>query len=356
MILLKIIFTQNESSNFIEEEFRKYLIKFNKTYSSKEEYSKRLNLFNSSFNKVINHNKNHSFKYSLNKFSDFTVEEKKKYKSGNIIKLEEKSNKKYPFVINIGGDHSDKDIDKEDMDLPESFDYRKLGAVNEVVDQGICGSCSVFSIVSSIEGYYFMKEEKLKKFSEQQIIDCIDKNICVNGASGLDILKYVKKNGIMEYNDYPYVSGETGYKTRCKYNKNNVVAKISYYKLVDKPKAKNIKKYLYKYGPISSAINSECIEGYAEGIVDYSKKECGNSLDDVSHGVSIVGWDYDNKTSTEYWIVKNSWGKEWGMDGYMYVKYGENTIGIERQIYFVCSKFIKIQNILFYFIFLLLFL
>lgn len=357
MLLFKIIFTQNDSSKFIEEEFKKYIKKYNKSYLTKLEYLKHLDLFNSSFQKVINHNKNNSFKLSLNKFSDLTKEEKKKYKTGGIKKHEVKLNKKFLFSKNTGGgeDYSDKDIDKEDMDLPMNFDYRELGGINEVTSQGICGACAVFSIVSLIEHYYFMKENELKKFSEQQIIDCaFDEDICTSGSTGWDILKYIEKNGIMEYENYPYESGYTGTKSRCRYKKNNVV-KISGYRLVDKPKAINIKKYLYKYGPISTSINSDCIEDYYDGIVDYSGSICKNSIDDVNHAVTIVGWDHDEETQTDYWIVRNSWGKEWGKDGYMYVKFGTNTLGIENQIYYVSSNFIKSQKFLIYFILMILF-
>ena len=145
MFLFKLIFTQNDSSKFIEEEFKKYLKKYNKSYLTKLEYLKHLNLFNSSFHKVINHNKNNSFKLSLNKFSDLTKEEKKKYKTGGIKKHEVKLNKRFlVYYLYDNEDHSDKDIDKEDMDLPKNIDYRELGGINEVSSQGICGACAVF--------------------------------------------------------------------------------------------------------------------------------------------------------------------------------------------------------------------
>ena len=59
---LNVIFCKNNSFNLIKEEFKKILIKYNKTYSSKEEYLKRLNLFNSSIYRIIkNNNKSYSF-------------------------------------------------------------------------------------------------------------------------------------------------------------------------------------------------------------------------------------------------------------------------------------------------------
>ena len=170
---LNVIFCKNNSFNFIEEEFKKFLIKYNKTYSIKEEYLKRLNLFNSSFYRIIKHNNNNndSFELGINYFSDLTEEEinQYKFKERNII---------FPNA-SLAIEYNDNDIDKEKINIPESYDYyRENNMINEIKKQGNCGSCVVFSIVSLIETYYARKKQikdkkKLKKFSEQQIIDCL---------------------------------------------------------------------------------------------------------------------------------------------------------------------------------------
>jgi len=48
---------------------------------------------------------------------------------------------------------------------------------------------------------------------------------------------------------------------------------------------------------------------------------CGNN---VNHAVLLVGWD------ERYWIIKNSWGSGWGIDGYLYLPRKRHTCGIER--------------------------
>jgi C1A family cysteine protease len=50
---------------------------------------------------------------------------------------------------------------------------------------------------------------------------------------------------------------------------------------------------------------------------------------DMNHSVVIVGWGVDKKTSTKYWIVRNSYGPHWGMDGDFLVKRGSNDFGME---------------------------
>ena len=50
---------------------------------------------------------------------------------------------------------------------------------------------------------------------------------------------------------------------------------------------------------------------------------------DMNHSVVIVGWGVDKKTSSKYWIVRNSYGPKWGMNGDFLVARGTNDFGME---------------------------
>ena len=50
---------------------------------------------------------------------------------------------------------------------------------------------------------------------------------------------------------------------------------------------------------------------------------------DMNHSVVIIGWGKDPKTNTKYWIVRNSYGPQWGMEGDFLVKRGNNDFGME---------------------------
>lgn len=88
---------------------------------------------------------------------------------------------------------------------------------------------------------------------------------------------------------------------------------------------------LYNVGPLSIAY--EVVDDfmhYSGGV--YSSKACNNTSQDVNHAVLAVG--YGTLDGTDYWLVKNSWGADWGVDGYFMIERGVNMCGLSDCVSF----------------------
>lgn len=232
------------------------------------------------------------------------------------------------------------------VELPNSIDWRKKGAVTEVKDQGQCGSCWAFSAVSthiffltvlalliyiyifwqtgSLEGQHFRKTKKLVSLSEQNLVDCSERygNHGCEGGLMNNAFKYVKANhGIDTEKSYPYEAEDD----RCRYNPKNSGATDTGYKNIHTGDEKALQSAVATAGPISVGIDASQLsfQFYSDGI--YYEPECDSV--NLDHGVLAVGYDSDK--GKDYWIVKNSWGKGWGQEGYIYMaRNRENNCGI----------------------------
>ena len=78
-------------------------------------------------------------------------------------------------------------------------------------------------------------------------------------------------------------------------------------------------------GPVSILVNANRWDYYQGGVM--TAKACGSMSDDaLDHGVQLVG--FNTIANPPYWIVRNQWSIDWGMDGYIYLEYGKNTCGL----------------------------
>ncbi|KAM3391132.1 hypothetical protein ACQJBY_012660 [Aegilops geniculata] len=195
-------------------------------------------------------------------------------------------------------------------ELPEAVDWREKGAVAPVKDQGQCGSCWAFSAVSTVESINQIVTGEMVALSEQELVEC-DINGGSSGCNGGlmdDAFEFIIKNGgIDTEDDYPYKAIDG----RCDVlRKNAKVVSIDGFEDVPENDEKSLQKAV-AHQPVSVAIEAGGREFqlYHSGVFS---GRCGTQLD---HGVVAVGYGTEN--GKDYWIVRNSWGPNWGEAGYL---------------------------------------
>jgi len=188
-----------------------------------------------------------------------------------------------------------------------------------------CGSCWAFSTTGAVEGAYFLAQNKLLSFSEQQLVSC-DHNGDQGCNGGLmdNAFEYIEKSGISLESEYPYTSGG-GVTGSCITSMVKPVATITGFTDVPSRDEKALLAAIEKQ-PVSVAIEADksAFQLYKSGVLDSTA--CGTQLD---HGVLAVGYGTD--AGMNYYKVKNSWGAAWGENGYLRMVRDKNMCGIAMQ-------------------------
>jgi len=320
-----------------ENLFKRYVLHFNRPYlSDVAEYKKRLEIFIKSLKRQEELN-NEEEKYKLgavfgvNKFSDWTRAEFKGLLRARPLqkdfgkKLEMSTGRSFQsFTAKQNGDCSYKVIPP-----PKAVDWRKARKVTPVKNQGNCGSCWAFVATEQTESYWAIAGKGLQELSVQEFISCAPSLGC-NGGNTCQALLWL---AVKEYNqtkcrlvknsEYPYEAKETP----CKYGKTSKTgATISGVcgceSLVGHEDV--MVKVVAQRGPLGVNVNSILWHDYVGGII---QRHCTN--DTINHAAQIIGYDLMNPVP--YWIVKNTWGPDFGEDGYLRIKIGDNLCGLYNQ-------------------------
>ncbi|XP_053417821.1 LOW QUALITY PROTEIN: cathepsin F [Nycticebus coucang] len=288
--------------------FKDFLTTYNRTYESKEETQWRLSIF---INNMVRAQKIQALDqgtahYGVTKFSDLTEEEFRTIYLNPLLR--EDLGKKMRVAKPVGDP------------APPEWDWRNKGAVTNVKNQGMCGSCWAFSVTGNVEGQWFLNHGTLLSLSEQELLDCdkMDK-ACLGGLPSNAYSAIKNLGGLETEEDYSY----QGQMQACNFSAEKAKVYINDSVELSRNEQK-LAAWLAKKGPISVAINAFGMQFYRHGISRPLRPLCTPWL--IDHAVLIVG--YGNRSDIPFWAIKNSWGTDWGEQGYYYLHRGSGACGV----------------------------
>ncbi|PON48512.1 Cyseine protease [Trema orientale] len=290
--------------------FARFANRYGKNYETVAEMKLRFGIFSENLKLIRSTNKK-GLPYSLavNHFADWTWEEFQRHRLGAAQNCS----------ATLKGNHK-----LTDAVLPNTQDWRKANIVSPVKDQGHCGSCWTFSTTGALEAAYKQAFGKEISLSEQQLVDCAGafNNFGCHGGLPSQAFEYIKYNGGLETEEaYPY----TGQDGTCKFSAENVAVQVVDSVNITKGAEDELKHAVGIVRPVSVAF--EVVTGfrfYKKGV--YTSDTCGNEPTDVNHAVLAVGYGVED--GVPYWLIKNSWGADWGDNGYFKMELGKNMCGV----------------------------
>lgn len=210
--------------------------------------------------------------------------------------------------------------------LPSSWDWRQYAGnrLQPIRNQGSCGSCWSFSITAVVESLVkiFVPEARVDLAEQTLVSSCESGGSCAGGF--FTAFNYVRDKGLPDEKEDPYRASNSSCKSGL-----TAVAKISRWAYIgSNPTTEQIKTAMTIYGPISVDVNGS-FGSYGSGIYN----RCGST--GTNHMVTLEGWQDDPAYAANgggYWIMRNSWGSNWGEAGYMRIVYkstsGRNCNGL----------------------------
>jgi cysteine peptidase B len=303
-----LVYTPSTKALTLAAQFDEYTRFWNKTYSVVERAA-RFENFKMNAAKIAKMNaqtkaRGHGARYGFGKFSDWSEREQKAL-NGALKKKE----------VTI----TEKRAHKVGANPTTPIDWVAKGKTTPVKDQGQCGSCWAFSTTETVESALLMAGVKVVPLSPQEVVDCDSNDDGCGGGYPQEAIGWVKQQGGQDTEQcYPYTAQDG----TCSSSQCTPFQNIKQVIPIGSTEQATYTA-LAKYGPLSICADASSWSNYDGGIM--TADECGN---DIDHAIQLTGY---SPNQGGYWIVRNSWGTDWGEKGFIWLQYGHNTCDLTYQ-------------------------
>ncbi|MGZ6209486.1 MAG: lectin like domain-containing protein [Syntrophales bacterium] len=230
---------------------------------------------------------------------------------------------------------------------PSFYDLRDQGKLTPVKNQGNCGSCWAFATYGSLESNLLPSETW--DFSENNLKNThgFDLGPCAGGNGDMSTAYLARWSGPVSEEDDPYVDSPSTSPLGLPARK--LIQEVLY--VPDRANSSdnaNIKQAIMTYGGV---MTSMYISNSYYNSTNKTYYYNGSSLS--NHAVGIVGWD-DNFDKNKFgstppgngaFIIKNSWGTNWGENGYFYISYYDSNVGKYNYVFNGAEPLTRYDNV-----------
>jgi len=361
-----IALSKNDPTEFVS--FEEYLRSYHKSWPESELEHRRA-IFNTNVQRVQEHNllatapsNGLSYHLGVDAYTDLEAHE--------VVTGYDKSQRATIFKDEMNQALLEKslDISLDDPidELPTHVDWRKIGVTTPVKNQGMCGSCWAFASTSVLESHLAINTNVLTELSVQQLVSCAPNPKSCGGDGGCEgstsVLAFenVMNHGMVTEWEYGYNSYRQGDEDSCRletsqkdievFSKHEISMEQNLRRRdQDIVNAKHNTTNFYggaimgiegwislppndyvatmnalaKLGPLVVSVACHPWLSYKAGVfpgADFSSPTSKRSDTDVNHMVVLEGYGTDEETGEDYWLVRNSWGPNWGEGGYIRLK------------------------------------
>ncbi|KAL1556002.1 cathepsin L [Salvia divinorum] len=281
----------SDGASLMAERHQQWMAGVGRSYKDAAEKAHRFKIFkaNAAFIDTFNAAANRSYTLAVNEFADLTNEEFLSTRTG--------------VMTGMGSPRTSSAFMYADADVPASVDWRAMGAVTDVKNQGQCAT----------EGINQLTTGNLVSLSEQELVDCDNtQSLGCNGGFPDKAFQYIADNGgLSTESDYLYDAAKGSCNPERRASR---AGGISGYENVPANDEAALLRAVANQ-PVSVVIDAggSWFRFHSSGVFT---GECGTQM---NHAVTVVGYG-ESSEGMKYWLVKNSWGAEWGENGYVRIQ------------------------------------